>query len=542
MALKGSIDETGLTDILLLLADSRRTGRLVVTHQENTGYVYFEKGNIIYASLVNRRNRLGDIFVLQGKITYEQLREAVELQEHTPAKRLGTILVDRGLVSMMDVENVIQMQIEETIYHLMKLEKGDFLFEPDVMPSDEEFRVSVNVFNLILEQARKIDEWNVMKKQITSLDLVLDTVEGSNRYGQNLEYTEAEKKILSLIDGNRDIQEIIDASGIGEYSVCKVLYSLLSAGMVRKVPGQKDRKTTFVLGDIREHINLGIAFLLNDMWEQSLSEMQRAQEIDPNSNEVKFYFGLLNQITGQYVKAAKEYHAILARDPRNVKVLTNIGFMFAKMGKMNLAQKSLEKAVKIDNRSAKALGNLGYVLFLQGQYTKALESLEKAVQLESDNLVFRFFLGLTLVKTGKYDLALAHFAGIFGKGRNDARIINNIGVTYWKKRMYDEAIAEFKKALDLDSSLISARANLANLYYFSGLYDEATQEYEKLLEMGFESPKIYLKLGNLCYRRREISEAKRHWYKCLELDSSNRIARSNLTMLKLLEEEIPDAF
>src|SRR3989441_3055473 len=73
MAIKGSLKEASLPDVLQLLALGQKTGCLSIADRSNFGYIYFEKGRICYASIVNRRDRLGDIMVKHGKITQSQL-------------------------------------------------------------------------------------------------------------------------------------------------------------------------------------------------------------------------------------------------------------------------------------------------------------------------------------------------------------------------------------------------------------------------------------------------------------------------------------
>ena len=63
MAIKGSLSEAGLPDVLQLLSLGRKTGCLSVTDRASLGYIYFEQGRICYATIVNRRDRLGDILV-----------------------------------------------------------------------------------------------------------------------------------------------------------------------------------------------------------------------------------------------------------------------------------------------------------------------------------------------------------------------------------------------------------------------------------------------------------------------------------------------
>jgi hypothetical protein len=50
MAIKGSLSEASLPDVLQLLAMGQKTGCLSVTDRANFGYIYFDRGRITYAS------------------------------------------------------------------------------------------------------------------------------------------------------------------------------------------------------------------------------------------------------------------------------------------------------------------------------------------------------------------------------------------------------------------------------------------------------------------------------------------------------------
>src|SRR5207245_4117076 len=99
MAIKGSLKEASLPDVLQLLALGQKTGCLSIADRSNFGYIYFDKGRICYASIVNRRDRLGDILVKHQKITSNQLDAAIHRQSKEPDKKIGEILVGMGVHS-----------------------------------------------------------------------------------------------------------------------------------------------------------------------------------------------------------------------------------------------------------------------------------------------------------------------------------------------------------------------------------------------------------------------------------------------------------
>ena len=66
IAIKGSLAEASLADVLQLLAMEAKTGCLSLTQEKNFASIYFDGGRICYASIVNRRDRIGERLVRAG--------------------------------------------------------------------------------------------------------------------------------------------------------------------------------------------------------------------------------------------------------------------------------------------------------------------------------------------------------------------------------------------------------------------------------------------------------------------------------------------
>src|SRR5687767_14168705 len=202
MAIKGSLKEASLPDVLQLLALGQKTGCLSIADRSNFGYIYFDKGRICYASIVNRRDRLGDILVKHEKITQEQLDAAIHRQAKERDKKLGEILVSQSVISQQELERYMRVQIEESVYYLFTWTQGTFNFEADVRPEQQDFLVSINPDALLLEGARRVDEWSMIEKKIPSFDIVFDIDRPKLALGEAAPTAEQET-LIALIDGRR---------------------------------------------------------------------------------------------------------------------------------------------------------------------------------------------------------------------------------------------------------------------------------------------------------------------------------------------------
>src|SRR5688572_23679847 len=233
MAIKGSLKEASLADVCQLLALGQKTGSLSIADRSRFGQIYFDKGRITYARVVNRRDRIGDLLVRDGVLTQEQLTSALEAQNSEPDKKLGELLISRGYLKESDLQLYIRLQIEEAIYHLFTWSRGNFFFEADETPEGD-ITVSINPDSLLLEAARRVDEWSQIEKKIPSLDLVFE-VEQDRVKDTFSELTPEQQRILTLLDGAHTVADIADETGMTEFDVGKALFGLLQAGFARRV-------------------------------------------------------------------------------------------------------------------------------------------------------------------------------------------------------------------------------------------------------------------------------------------------------------------
>src|SRR5690242_12192086 len=233
MAIKGSLKEASLPDVIQLLFLGRRTGCLALADQHNFGTIYLDEGLIVYASIVNRRDRLGDILLRKGRITDQQLQQAIEAQIDDRQHKLGEILVGLGVLSRGELEEYMRLQIEEAVYYLFTWTSGTFNFEAGVRPEREDFLVKINPESLLLEGARRVDEWSLIEKKIPAFDLIF-TLDQQHLADSGVQLSAEQERVVPLLDGKRDVHQLVEDSGLVEFEVGKALYGLITAGFAHR--------------------------------------------------------------------------------------------------------------------------------------------------------------------------------------------------------------------------------------------------------------------------------------------------------------------
>jgi hypothetical protein len=146
----------------------------------------------------------------------------------------------RGQIYLQDGK-IVHAQLEETlgeeaVYALAIWSQGEFKFEPGA--ATDQTTITKSNTNLLMEAARRLDEWRVLQKKIPTTDMVPEFVVLDNREGQ-INLNTMEWMILSKIDGHRSIKAIASGSGLSAFDVSKILYGLIAAGLIRLKEGAK---------------------------------------------------------------------------------------------------------------------------------------------------------------------------------------------------------------------------------------------------------------------------------------------------------------
>ena len=140
---------------------------------------------------------------------------------------MGQIYLKDGNIVHAEVDEI---KGEEAVYELAIWSEGEFNFEPDVEPSVR--TISKSNTNLLMEAARRLDEWRVLSKKIPSLDLIPEFVVDQNQDRGQIQLTTSEWLILSKINGKQDIRTISKNCNLPVFDVSKVLYGLVTHGLV----------------------------------------------------------------------------------------------------------------------------------------------------------------------------------------------------------------------------------------------------------------------------------------------------------------------
>ena len=174
MSLQGSLSELPLPDVIQLVSVSGKTGAFEVQSDDAEGKIFLKDGHIVDA--------------LVGQL--------------------------RG---------------DSAVYEMAIWSQGTFSFNP----GEQTDQVTIHVSNasLMMEAARRLDEWRVLSRKIPSLDLVpyfTTREQGSDQ----VTLSPQEWILVTRINGEHTIEEIARELKWAPFDVSKLLFGMITTGLV----------------------------------------------------------------------------------------------------------------------------------------------------------------------------------------------------------------------------------------------------------------------------------------------------------------------
>ena len=339
MTIQSSIKELGLFDLFQVLHINKKTGRLMVTDGPDGkgAQIIFRAGDVCFAVMHDRVPKSVETLLVEWGVIDDGSIVRIE-----KALRRYSNLIDclegEGIAPRGHLENFLANCIRECVYEIFKWDRGECRFIEEEIDERREIVVPLNTENLILEGARRIDEWSNISGKVPSRHSIFK-LSGENQQGQRLNLKPREWEILSLIDGTRSVKEVNDAAGGDLFSTSKLIYGLVVMGVIELVQGD----TTTASGADTEN---------------------RLEDLLRSGRE---YYGRLN-----LESAAAQFEKALQIDPECFDALRMLGEIYYKMDKMSEALIYLTKARLLNPDNQKAMFIKGYLHARLGEVSKAV--------------------------------------------------------------------------------------------------------------------------------------------------------------------------
>ncbi len=366
MAIEGPLRELGIHDVFQLLDLSRKTGVLRVTSElrHNAGTIFFEDGTIIFAEIRSNPHPLGALLLRTGKIAEADLERARDMQQRQGDKRrLGEILVALGAITPRELLRQVRFQIEEVVFEVMSWREGYFSFTEGPLtdvPTDATVRIPTEA--LLMEGARRIDEWSRIEGRIPHLGVIPRLAPPQQGSEGELDLLPPEWEMLAMIDGVRDVRAIASELGRSDFEVAKSLFGLESAGLIVLAdPGTAPRERATLASDLAELVARAEDALARRDWEEARGITERAASVHPHDPAIHLLLGRIALGAGRGPDAVEELRRALRLDPLLVAAHRVLGYALVAIGRFAEAVEQWDQWERLAARSEAELAQLEVV-------------------------------------------------------------------------------------------------------------------------------------------------------------------------------------
>ena len=410
MAIKGSLKEASLPDVLQLLSMGKKTGCLGLSFHDSFGSIYFDNGRICHAAIVNRP---------------------------------------------LDTENAV--------YTLFTWTSGTFNFEANVEPEEGAERVSVDPQSLLLEGARRVDEWSLIEKKLPSFDVVF-SLDRSKLMLNRDPLSPEQEALLPLIDGHRDVNGLIRDSGLGEFEVGKALYGLLNANFLLPVGRKRTTPTLPRNASPLERRELASALYRAGMHDEALREFRALVEeaADPVAS---FHVGLIALRQKEYSTAVNSFMTAAPHAPSKTALLHNLALAYDALGQLEKAKLVIERALSGGGSSEPLIQLEGAVVAMRlGDFQTAKVRLSEARSLWTTNpppAIWFHYAAQVAALTDDPDREMLLLAAATEAHPESAVLLNNLAAAHIRRENYAAARDAAEKGIAIAPELPQLRRNLS---------------------------------------------------------------------------------
>jgi hypothetical protein len=228
----GRLEEQDFPDLVQELGRQRWTGVLRLTRDGERIGITVEQGRLVFAGASNPDYRLGPRLLRRGLVTLRQLEDAG--RELSPGSRLGTVLVQKGVLDQKDLVRGVIDQTRDIMLLAFHWTCGDYRLEPGPAPG-EAITLDMSTPQLVLDGISQIEAWSRVERGCGGLTARYAPLAGSEGLFKQLTLDVDQGALLRSVKGARDVESLCAESVLNHFEVCRNLWAFRVIGLVRRV-------------------------------------------------------------------------------------------------------------------------------------------------------------------------------------------------------------------------------------------------------------------------------------------------------------------
>jgi len=227
----GDLRSTTLPEMLHTIHRTRVPGVIEARRGEIVKQVWVKDGDVIHAASNDREDSLGAYLERTRRLEPKDLAAAEALRQASH-RRLGELLVERGLLSPAAIHEAIREQNEAIVWSLFAWPEGEVTFSLGGELPPSVVRILIPMRQVILHGIRRAPDAKPLVAQLGRRETVFapsytvaDLIE--------IALDEVELKLLRLVNGRRNLYELCTQGPLTPAENGKLVYAYHLLQLVR---------------------------------------------------------------------------------------------------------------------------------------------------------------------------------------------------------------------------------------------------------------------------------------------------------------------
>ncbi|MGZ8866952.1 MAG: DUF4388 domain-containing protein [Thermoanaerobaculia bacterium] len=231
LSIQGTLAETTVPDLFRSIIRSNETAILSLDAIGRNDAIYFNEGRMIFASSTDPDMGLAETLLRGGELNLQQYNHAME--RVVVSRRIGSLLMELGYLKPDELSRAVERQASAIVLNAMSYRSGSYTIEFTSNFPDEIIALPLSTERLILDGVRRIDYWSLILRGIGQFERLLEQTPEADRRTFQLELSEDESHVLSLLSDPQTIEKLCARSYLSNFVTCRTLWGLLAVDLVQ---------------------------------------------------------------------------------------------------------------------------------------------------------------------------------------------------------------------------------------------------------------------------------------------------------------------
>ena len=232
--IEGRFGKETVSPLLSRLCHNEETGVLHLVRGNMERTIHIQEGRCVFATSNSPDDGLMAYLLRRGVISLKDREETA--RRLLSNKRVGTILLEMGVIDEQDLEAVVREHLLEIIYDCLNWDQGDFSFMSGALPTTEEITLDEPVEELVARGMERIGSWSRVREGLGGLDLVLQLTPGFLEILDRMTIGPEEWEVISALKEPASAMEICSRVKLGDFRICQILWTLRILSAISPAP------------------------------------------------------------------------------------------------------------------------------------------------------------------------------------------------------------------------------------------------------------------------------------------------------------------